>query len=942
MIMFKLTTILAPAFTGNNEKPELLPIGHPLPHYLPKSESGWVVYVNKRELTTPIDTFTPMQGDEVVAALIPAGGDRATTRTVLQFALLATSFVPRWGLFLYMGGNLLLNAFLPAKTSKEQTLSDSYNWRHSANRTASDGTAMPVIYGKTRVKPVIKNRFIVTDGDKQYLHVLYSVAGHEIDTRSSIQAWVQGEVGAVGDERTHPDFPGATFIRNHTTLTQWVSTWNQPFIVQRAMGLWKYGHGLADITSIQINGNPIENYHDVEYDTRPGTADQCVMSGFSTTHSNEPQGTLLPDFSPDDPAGPLWTTVLLGSTDSQNLQIDLQFPGGLYYIGNRGEADTSHAYIYAQYKKAGDANWSNFHMEALPTTAFVYAGDYTAGDGNIYRYGRITRNNNKSFLVSIRAVDVDYNRRNTIAMGQYYVRVGVVRGTFAGGIAGDTVPVTFLNVSSIVYDNFSYPGEALLGIRALASGQLSNDFELTCVPERSTVEVYNPDTAVWDDMPANKHAWAIYDLLASGHADHPKPFTYGAGIAPSRINYAAFDTWATWLAAVPPNTLDYTLNITFDSFMTLWDAVLRICEEGRGMVTVAGAEISCVIDKAETPAQLFTVGNIVSGSFKEHWFDPNKKANVIEATFFDVTRDYARTIFSVYSSTYDTDASLRDAARMYLYGVTDWSQAYDLASYRLLCNTYQKRTISFEVAADALAAEPGDVVKVQHNVPLGGNGGRIVQYWATHPGTGTPAILLDREVTIGTGTYELEIRSASTGVIERNAITNAAGTASLLTFAAEWTITPVQYDLYAFGLQNLLYTLVRIIAITRTSDQIRLITAIDYSTSIYTSPAAPTGLFKAVANIFNPATSLTLTERMSRRVTGEYQSNIDVSWQPTNRGVYGEWGVYVRDVSEDDQNWIGEWNAITPYADGEKVIHNSKAYISLEDTNVNNEPITNE
>lgn len=926
--MFYLTTILTPTFTGKQGSREALPHGKPLSHYLPSGIDEWVIYVNRKEINQAVTDIVPGADDEVVAVPVMAGGDREQTRMIAGFAITTASiFLPNpWGAVLMFGASLI-NSMFPPRTSKDQQ-GDSYSWRHSANRTAADGGALPVIYGKTRVKPTIKNRFITTDGDKQYLNVLYSFCGHEIDQRTDTTVWTQGVAyTTVGAEVTHADYVGATFKRRQsTTLPFQKSPWTKTFNQQLAMGLWEIGQGTADITDILINGNPIENYHGVVYETRPGLPNQSQISLFEATYSNEPQNVTLPDWNPaTDPLADL-TTVLLTANDSQNLQIDLQFPEGIYSIGDRGKIEVSTVFIYAQYKKAGDTSWTNFEMLAAPNGPFDFV--YFWEPYNIIQ-GQLQRDTDKAFSISFRAVNgID----KTILSGQYYVRIGVTN---------TNTPTTLLNISSIVYDPFSYPGEVLLGLRALASGQLSNDFELTGVPNRSTVKVYNPDTSAWVDKAATLHPWAIYDLLTAGHTDHPKPFTYGAGIDPTRINYDAFNTWAGWLASVPPNSIAYTLNIVFDSFMQLWDAILRICEEGRGMVTVAGAEITCVVDKAETPVQLFSVGNIIQGSFNERWVDQNKIANSIEATFFDIERDYARTLFSLYSTDFDTDAALKDAARMYLHGVTTYAQAYDLAAYRLLCNLYQKRIITFDVAADALAAEAGDVIKVQHDVPIWGIGGRIVRYDEDVPLAGKSTIQIDKSITIGVGTYELELRG-SDGTIEKHTVINAQAYSGVnIIFNEYWTITPQKYDLYALGVQNSLYSLARITSITRTGDMIRTITAIDYNSGIYGADTAPTGVFKPVANIFNPATNLSLTERQSRRITGEYQSNIDVSFLPTNSGIYGEWAIYVRDVSEDDQNWMGEWNDGMTYQTGEKVIHNGYAYISLVDDNVASEPFLN-
>lgn len=74
--------------------------------------------------------------------------------------------------------------------------------------------------------------------------------------------------------------------------------------------------------------------------------------------------------------------------------------------------------------------------------------------------------------------------------------------------------VQWQGVTQVIYDDFEYPGKALIGIKALATDQLSgNDPSMTCLVTRKNVNVWNPATKHYEERPADNPAWATYDIL---------------------------------------------------------------------------------------------------------------------------------------------------------------------------------------------------------------------------------------------------------------------------------------------------------------------------------------------------------------------------------------------------------------------------------------------
>ncbi len=750
--------------------------------------------------------------------------NRDQTRAWIEGLALAASFVPIPQVkYTALVIGTIANAFLQGRPRNDIPNSPAYSWDSAQNQTAQRMLAMPILYGKTRVKPTIKNRFVTIEGDKQYLYLLLSLTGHKIDERVVLN-WAPG-LYSGGVEVQPPGFgafpsePGRTYISMWNALT----LQSDPYTNSDK---WKVGPGTAAVTDILINNNPIANYFQVNeliYETRPGLASQTIISGFDTTYTTSGIDTAVrmaypatlglingqtlirindavnwlehklnylgsefkipvdsiaisdsvttayiwwspvtaDQYAVTESATPptdrhfliatkgdlsnstsiAWgvdsytpvpgdfTTVQLSATDSQNLQVNLKFPAGLfdekpspYAEDNIRKGD---ARIYAQYRIIGTPTWTSFDFAGQTTAAFN--GSVETDSGGL-TYLRLFRQELDAFSLSLLADPV----APYLAAGQYEVRVAALAYQ----------DITLESVSAITYGDFIYPGEALLGIRALASGQLQGDMEVTAVVERS--EVLVNDGGGWVTKSANNHAWAIYDMLANGHPDHPQypsatntrsdvlPI-YGAGIAPSGLDFPSFAAWADFI----DTGLDYELNIVFDSTMTIWEAITRVALEGRGIIYPLGSKIFARADRAleanELAATLlFSQGNIHTGSFHIHWLEDWKKARLAEVDFFSAPDSYDRISFSTRTSNWDDTLEVTEPLRLTLHGTTAFDQAYGLAQFFLNCNELQRFLTYFTVDIDALGVRVGDVIRVQHDVLGAGTGGRVVSATANH------------------------------------------------------------------------------------------------------------------------------------------------------------------------------------------------------------------
>lgn len=325
--------------------------------------------------------------------------------------------------------------------------------------------------------------------------------------------------------------------------------------------------------------------------------------------------------------------------------------------------------------------------------------------------------------------------------------------------------VQWQGVTQVIYDDFEYPGKALIGIKALATDQLSgNDPSMTCLVTRKNVNVWNPATKHYEERPADNPAWATYDILhhclkidtAEGG------FEYEAdGVRKENLDYYAFKAWAAACA-----NAGMAFNYLYDSAMSVWDAKDYPCRVGRGAILLMGTKFSCVYDYAGTPVQLFTVANMKKDSFKEEFQARDQRANAVEISFMNKDKNYERDVLTVYGDDYDTAERNVQPVQIELMGCTSLKQAYAFGRYKLRSNKYEIRTVSFDAFVDAIACTIGDVILVQTDNTTWGAGGRILS-------VNGKELTLDQPIDIDYSS--IFVRDQDTDKIYESAITSIDG-----------------------------------------------------------------------------------------------------------------------------------------------------------------------
>ena len=722
----------------------------------------------------------------------PAGG--AAMNTAMGGAVGATTgfayglgFALAAGAVMYAGG-AIVNAVLPIQqpgsdiTSPDQN-SPTYGWALANNRQ-EEGGAWPVLYGTVRITPPLINRYISTDtANKQHLNLQFAIADHAIDS----------------------------------------------------------------VSSTEINDNAIAYFTEVVEESVLGTNNQLPLQNFMDTYTEKAVGTPLSFES--------WTTVEATGNATEGLVVALTVPNGLFVMSGSGTYDPAYLSVKIQYRISGGdwievtypggaapAAWQEvrwYHPETRVSqggkTYICFTSHISWADGDGAGTHSSSRGNKPGATWNNGAwksfwhleMDILITGAKSEALRKVYRIEHLVAGTYEARAYLSVDPPTgatysntiyFDYIQSIVYDDFSYPGASLLGVKILATDQLSGGMpRITTLATRSTVSVWTG--SAWENKVATNPAWASYDMHVNRN--------YGGAVDHNRMIYQEFSDWADFC-----DTNGYTVNIYFDTFASFNEQVAKVSTEGRARVVQRGTSFGVIIDQEASPVQLFGIQNIVANSFENSYIGRKDRANVIEMSYFDADRSYTRQTFELRSVDFDPDENIEERKiSIVLYGCTSKTQAEKYAQFLLNCNKYFLRMVTFEVGVDALASGVGDVVYVSHDVPQWGYSGRII---SARPDT----VQLDREVTMVSGsTYHILVRHSADDSLEEVEIENTEDTRSFLRLTGTWTTVPSAEDVYTFGKINVVAKQFRIGNISRAEEQTRRITALEYRSEVYDDDA---------------------------------------------------------------------------------------------------------
>ena len=565
-----------------------------------------------------------------------------------------------------------------------------------------------------------------------------------------------------------------------------------------------YGFGPAlSLNQLELNGKDVSLYQNVDYYFRTGTNNQTPVQGFGRIVNGYAQDTKCISGQP---------VIVPGTgTQTQALQVDVQFPVGVFRTDDSGNVKTLVITYLVEYSVAGANDWQpvlqpqNTHdlvtynsngTESYPYWSAV-ATDLPAGSGVVYStdsdsgahyvgepwnetqtvevfqpngnhstYSRLFQGEWMKTDPTLNQVVVDtwsqgyveyldnrtsvlYNRTSIygLAPNKYDVRItkygsapqhnDVSPGDNENPRTGEQVWVH--NVNEITFRTLAYPNMVLVGVRALATNQLSggNPQILADI----TFDASMPMPAELAAFPHDNPACIAVDMMTSP--------VYGGGADITLANIEPYiDQWVSWgdlnEELVPDgdggSVRRHPFNGVFDTDESLWAQLSKVGQMSRASLLQIGANYGVFVDQAEAPVQMFSMGNIVKDSFQMSWLALDDRATQVDVEFADYTRSYRTDspVTAIDPADIDNGVILKPT-RIKLVGCTVPAQAWHNANFRLQTAKKLLTTGTFTTGMAGIACRPGNVIVLQHDVPSWGYGGR------TLPGSTQTTLVLDRD-----------------------------------------------------------------------------------------------------------------------------------------------------------------------------------------------------
>jgi hypothetical protein len=372
------------------------------------------------------------------------------------------------------------------------------------------------------------------------------------------------------------------------------------------------------------------------------------------------------------------------------------------------------------------------------------------------------------------------------------------------------------------------------------------------------------------------------------------------GASKDLMIYDRFKDWANFC-----DSKDLKINLevnTADELLTTLNK--DIAPIGHGCIVLYGTKYGPVWDAPGEAVQMFGMGNIISGTFEEDFLQTSDRANAVEVTFTNKDKDYERDTVTVYSSDYDSLDSTAKTTQVTMDGITDYEHAYRYGTFLLKCNERQIRTVTFKAEIDAISCTVGDIVLVSHDIPYWATSGRIS---AVSGNTVRMNAIFDNYDS--SAQYQITYRAASNDTIYTVNCSVSMGNGIVsATLSKVPDVAPSEGDVCSISKVTIGNKPFVIKSITRDSDMIRQITAIEYDKAVfdedYDIPEIDysTSTVQAAVNVEN----ISGGQIQWKTSDGVKHARMNLSWTLPSGAYADRFAVYLSIDGGSSWNYSGE------------------------------------
>lgn len=441
------------------------------------------------------------------------------------------------------------------------------------------------------------------------------------------------------------------------------------------------GHGEFDVEAIQIEDTPIANFPDVQYELyNPGDSVDLFPDNVIT--SVEVNGIELKGTNEDgyEMSGPF--VVNPSGTDTDHIELDVVFPGGLYKMNDKGSFESLNVTALFEKREIDDS------------------GTPIGGWTTLASFSKTLRTNTAQ----------RFTLEANVTPGRYEVRG---QRTNAKDESSRTQSLLrWEGLRAFLPSTKDYGAVTLLAIAARASNNL-NDRSSARVNVIATrkLPTYDEIEEEWTAPVATRNPiWALFD---AGRA------TYGAAMEDMYFDLDELLTLATAAA-----TAEINFDFVFEQRISVWEAFKTILRVLRAVPMLNGSELTAIRDVPQTvPKAAFNKEQIVAGTFQyQVKLSEPGEYDGLEVSYIDQTTWTKETVLCL------VDGELGDRPeKMELFGCTSRTLAYREGMYMRRCKLKLREQVKFSTGLEGHIPPWNSAIFVTHDVPSSwGQGGLLL------------------------------------------------------------------------------------------------------------------------------------------------------------------------------------------------------------------------